>query len=299
MVTSPALAAHAGRVRRLWQSVAGAALALLVLVLVLLLLLTLTLPAPPSAQLPSSLAPAVLLEGTRGDSAPTRDASTPGLSAADSDEAAADDIPELCNRQSTSCHILKDFRPSAAGDNGTVSDSNGHRAIPRVLYYNTHGGTTENMRAIVHALDLPLDLFNPKQVTHYGMAARHAAKLIAAGHAAYICSLYDVVIIGDTVPHGRALLQSVIHPSRAKQCHAKIVVEMTNRFNWDIQDRDEYYSLIKTLIMDKRYQERVYWVANNNVEQAYVERYTGAQMPDVRLLRPVGISKDYEYPSDL
>ncbi|KAJ3203566.1 hypothetical protein HDU83_006684 [Entophlyctis luteolus] len=155
------------------------------------------------------------------------------------------------------------------------------------------------MRAVVHALDLPLDLFNPKDITNYGMTAKRAEKLINAGHAAYICSLYDVVIIGDTVPHGRALLQSVVHPSRSKQCRAKIVVEMTNRFNWDIQDKDEYYDLIYTLVTDKRYIDRVFWVANNNVEQAYVELYTKAKMTDVRLLRPVGISKDYEYPSDL
>ncbi|KAJ3295853.1 Eukaryotic translation initiation factor eIF-1 [Rhizoclosmatium sp. JEL0117] len=45
---------------------------------------------------------------------------------------------------------------------------------------------------------------------------------------------------------------------------------------------------------------RLVWVANNNVEQAFVEWKIGAKFPKpIRVLRPVGLAEDYEYPSDL
>ncbi|KAJ3064658.1 hypothetical protein HDU98_011952 [Podochytrium sp. JEL0797] len=120
--------------------------------------------------------------------------------------------------------------------------------------------------------------------------------LIQAGHVSWICDQYDIIIIGDTSPHGRALLESYLLPP-AQQCSAKVIVEMTNRFDWDVKDRNAYFAMVRRLVLERR--EQVWWVANNNVEQAYVEFLVGVKMPDVRLLRPLGVSKDYEYPEDL
>ncbi|KAJ3105481.1 hypothetical protein HK100_003893 [Physocladia obscura] len=207
-------------------------------------------------------------------------------------------LADPCNAQSDSCVIVRASQaqhqlPAAPATNASSAK------LPRILYYNTHGGTTQNMRGITHALGLALDLFNPSQVSPYGMSAARATLLIESSHVSFICNQYDIVIISDTVPHGRALLQSLVHPNKNLRCSAKLVVEMTNRFDWDVKDRIAYYSLIRTLILDPNYWNRVYWVVNNNVEQAYVELYTGAKMRDVRLLRPVGMSKDYGYPDDL
>ncbi|KAJ3295852.1 hypothetical protein HDU79_008204 [Rhizoclosmatium sp. JEL0117] len=153
------------------------------------------------------------------------------------------------------------------------------------------------MKGIMQSLNLNLDIFNPKLITNYGMTAKRAKKLIQAGHVEWICSQYDVIIIGDTVPHGRALLQSMVERSPARRCRSKLVVEMTNRFDWDIKDRNAYYGLVRRLIKERS--QDVFWVANNNLEKPYVEFFTQTKMKDVRLLRPIGISGDFPYPSDL
>ncbi|KAI9350221.1 hypothetical protein BDR26DRAFT_891514 [Obelidium mucronatum] len=204
------------------------------------------------------------------------------------------DPTELCNAQSTSCTIVHSSLTTNGSSQSTTASSS--RTRPSVLYYNTHGGTNMNMKGIMKSLSLELDIFNPKQVTNYGMSHARAKALIDGGHVEYICSLYDIIIIGDTIPHGRALMQSLLErPNR--QCKSKIVVEMTNRFDWDVKDRRAYYAMVKQLVLKRR--DKIYWVANNNVEQAFLEFLVQVKMPDVRILRPIGTSKDYEYPTDL
>ncbi|KAJ3408655.1 hypothetical protein HDU80_005004 [Chytriomyces hyalinus] len=221
------------------------------------------------------------------------------------------EITEVCNAHSTACNITVAY---IASDSTTPRSNKSSKSTPTstntrlttgrnpsVLYYNTHGGTNVNMKGIMKALNLDMSIFNPKQVTGYGMSGKHAAKLINMGHVSHICESYDVVVIGDTIPHGRALMQSLLEWSPAKQCRSVVVVEMTNRFDWDVKDKSAYYQMVRDLVRKGQttLKNRLYWVANNNVEQAYVEFMIGMKMPDVRVLRPVGISKDYPYPDDL
>ncbi|KAI8836173.1 hypothetical protein BJ741DRAFT_605958 [Chytriomyces cf. hyalinus JEL632] len=134
-------------------------------------------------------------------------------------------------------HILPQTQSNKSSKGTTPTITNTRLTTgnnPAVLYYNTHGGTNVNMKGIMKALNLDMSIFNPKQVTGYGMSGKHAAKLITMGHVSHICEAYDVVVIGDTIPHGRALMQSLLEWSPAKQCRSVVMVEMTNRFDWDI-----------------------------------------------------------------
>ncbi|KAI9350220.1 hypothetical protein BDR26DRAFT_578954 [Obelidium mucronatum] len=151
-------------------------------------------------------------------------------------------------------------------------------------------------------LNVQLDFFNPKQITGYGMSGKRAKYLIRNGHVDFICGLYNVIVIGDTIPHGRAVMQSLLERDPAKRCKSKIIVEMTNRFDWDIKDKDAYYRMMRDLAYrsDKDLKGKIYFVANNNVEQAYMELKIGYRFPQsIRVLRPIGIAKDHEYPEDL
>ncbi|KAJ3059591.1 hypothetical protein HDU98_004433, partial [Podochytrium sp. JEL0797] len=200
------------------------------------------------------------------------------------------ELLQLCNAHSPDCLLT----PRVAAKEPL------HK--PKVLYYNTHGGAADNMAGVMTRIDVPLDLFNPKQVTGYGMSAKRARKLIDSGHVDFICSLYDIIIIGDTIPHGRALLQSLVEKNPAKRCKSVVIVEMTNRFDWDIKDHSVFYRLIRDLVRrsDKDLKGRVVFVANNNIEQAFLELRAGVHFAKpIPVLRPIGISKHHEYPDDM
>ncbi|KAJ3295848.1 hypothetical protein HDU79_008200 [Rhizoclosmatium sp. JEL0117] len=197
----------------------------------------------------------------------------------------------VCHHNSASCLIVPD-------DN---QDAVAMPVHPTVLYYNTHGGCNQNIRGVMRSLGVKVDLFNPKQVSGYGMTASRARYLIDSGHVDFVCSKYDIIIIGDTIPHGRALLESLLEKDPMKQCRSKLVVEMTNRFDWDITDKSAYYNTISELVQLSKtsLKEKLFWVANNNVEKAWLEHKVGVSMPHVRVLRPLGVAPEYPYPLDL
>ncbi|KAJ3064659.1 hypothetical protein HDU98_011953 [Podochytrium sp. JEL0797] len=181
----------------------------------------------------------------------------------------------------------------------------------KILYYTTHRGTTANLLSLLPHLPQHLHLshFNPAQISGYAMSHARARALVEMGHAGYICSGFDVIVIGDTVPHGRAILLSLLElRGDGKRCGAgKVVVEMTNRFDWDVEeetDRDEFYALMRRLVETSReggeLEGEVVWVANNLAEKRWLERRVGVDGVDVKLLRPMGGSDGrVAYPSDL
>jgi hypothetical protein len=50
-----------------------------------------------------------------------------------------------------------------------------------------------------------------------------------------LCMYYDVIVIGDTVPDGRAIYQD-IEKGFCKNVH--FILETTNRFDWGIRDHE-------------------------------------------------------------
>ncbi|KAI9350219.1 hypothetical protein BDR26DRAFT_579796 [Obelidium mucronatum] len=183
------------------------------------------------------------------------------------------------------------YRPNAGGSNLSI------------LYYNCHHGTNANLAAVMEFLNIPIDSFNPQQVTLYGTSSARSKFLIQQGHVSWICSLYPVIIIGDTIPHGRAILDSLsLDAHDERRCNSVVIVEMTNRFDWDIPDKRNYYRMIRNLVkrMETDLKGRLFWIANNNVERAYLEDRIGVKVKQgVTLLRPLGIAPEYEYPSHL
>jgi hypothetical protein len=63
-------------------------------------------------------------------------------------------------------------------------------------------------------------------------------------------------------------------------------LEITNRFDWDVKDKKEYFHLIQLLSEH----ERVQLVANNPFEGFHMKVVNNINFPRLRILRPVGIS---------
>ncbi|KAJ3295866.1 hypothetical protein HDU79_008218 [Rhizoclosmatium sp. JEL0117] len=189
-------------------------------------------------------------------------------------------------------HRYEGFSQSRVDKSGACRFTSLHKnttnSSPRVLYYNTHAGTRENMKGVMQSLGMHLDEFNSDIVAHVGNTGRRSRQLIREGHAAW-------VIIADTIPHGRQLFESWLHPDPLKHCGSKIILEMTNRFDWDVTDKFTYYANLRKIIATTH--NRLYFVSNNNAEFAWLQDKLGIKISGLKhILRPLGLSKSYEYP---
>ncbi|KAJ3128389.1 hypothetical protein HK100_009201 [Physocladia obscura] len=164
--------------------------------------------------------------------------------------------------------------------------------ITSVLYYNTHSGTNANFAAVAKSLSFKLHSFDPRAIVPYGMSETAANRIIASGHVGYLCTAFDVIVIADTLPHARHFIQSIVD---GNPCRAQIIVEMTNRFNWEVKDTELYHETIRVAVERRLVQ----FVANNRAEHAFLEDAIGLKFePDVRqvIVRPLGISVDAYWP---
>ncbi|KAJ3400521.1 hypothetical protein HDU80_006872 [Chytriomyces hyalinus] len=166
---------------------------------------------------------------------------------------------------------------------------------PRILYYNTHAGTNANMEYIMGRLGLKLSHFNPDKVDGaWEMKHERAQELVSQRFAANTCKNYDIVIISDTLPHGRALILSLLSKAKHEKCQAQIIVELTNRFDWGLEhnrglwDSMEFHKMIWRL--DSVYEgKKIIWTENNPLESRHMADFTWST-PEFRLMRPAGYS---------
>ncbi|KAI8832420.1 mannosyltransferase putative-domain-containing protein [Chytriomyces cf. hyalinus JEL632] len=187
------------------------------------------------------------------------------------------------------------FRPSLASNVQSPKTKPFGAKTPRILYYNTHAGTKANMEYITGRLGLNLSHFNPDTVQGaWEMTQQRAEELVAEKFAASTCRHYDIVIIADTFPHGRALVQSLLSDNPELKCGAQIVAELTNRFDWGLEHNRGLWDttqLHKALwrIESKAKGPKILWTENNPLESRHLADFTWTT-PEFRLLRPVGFS---------
>ncbi|KAJ3137435.1 hypothetical protein HK100_000648 [Physocladia obscura] len=154
--------------------------------------------------------------------------------------------------------------------------------------------TATNAAAIAQSLSFRLYSFDPRTIAPYGMSRLCANRIVESGHVKFLCSSFDVIIIADTLPHGRPFLQYL---ASGKHCKARVIIELTNRFNWEIKDSREYNKIVTRLIS----KNRVRVISNNRVEYAFLESTINYKIPlsfsslsleqqrQQTILRPLGI----------
>ena len=77
----------------------------------------------------------------------------------------------------------------------------------------------------------------------YFVSENVSNKIINTGLVKRTCDEYDVIIVADTTPLGRPFYQASPH-----LCKSKIVLQIVNRFDWDISDSESYISLMNKLV---------------------------------------------------
>ncbi|KAI8610258.1 hypothetical protein BC830DRAFT_1146604 [Chytriomyces sp. MP71] len=155
---------------------------------------------------------------------------------------------------------------------------------PRVVYLNGHRGCTENFHAVLRRLHLNFRVVDPRRIVHYGMRDVDAAALISRGWVRSLCVEADVIVAADTAPDARAVLRSLLNADPAMRCGSKIVMELTNRYDWMVGDREVYHRMLRELLGHKQ----VRWTANNPFEGEFMRARVGVDF-NVTLLRALGV----------
>ncbi|KAJ3346263.1 hypothetical protein HDU83_003261 [Entophlyctis luteolus] len=154
-----------------------------------------------------------------------------------------------------------------------------------MTYFNGHRGCNENLHAVMSAMRLNFKVVNPRAVTYYGMAGADAQELIDSGYIAALCNASDVIIIADTVPDGRGIL--LAKRQRLPDCaNTSVIVEMTNRYDWNVPDREEYHKMLRALVAEPP--KDLVWTQNNPFEAPFIFSQVGS-VPNVSLVRSMGV----------
>lgn len=148
-----------------------------------------------------------------------------------------------------------------------------------VLYFSRHFGTVQDFGYVARSLGLNWAHLTADQTCYdYYSGVEKAEECYEK--IKYICDVFDVIFIADINPDGFPLLKY--------GCRSWIVFQMTNRFDWDVRDKDMYY---KVLNESSQNNPRVLFMGNNPMEVAYAHS-VGVHIPINKyyLARPTGYS---------
>ncbi|KAJ3329395.1 hypothetical protein HDU76_008000 [Blyttiomyces sp. JEL0837] len=153
----------------------------------------------------------------------------------------------------------------------------------KIIHYNRHSGVQQNLEFVGRHLNFTFTQFNPGLFNGCGEDHDRANKVYEHGIPQTLCDMADIIITGDVMTDARPLLLQL----NEKGCRAKIIFELTNRFDWFVQDMVEYHDLVKEVV-EKKF-DNVFWVINNPWEEVYLKMNANTD-PKARLIRPCGYS---------
>ncbi len=164
-----------------------------------------------------------------------------------------------------------------------VNNTNLDKINKRVLYFSVHGGTIDEMSYVLTSrnINFTVSSYDMLKKHGYAISEKLADQIIKSGQIKKICDEFDLIIIGDTIPLGRAFIQA--GPSI---CRSKLALQITNRYDFAIYDRKSYNNLITNQIKNPN----VYWLPNNDYELYYLNM-NGIEPPEQRtmMIRPFGV----------
>jgi hypothetical protein len=169
---------------------------------------------------------------------------------------------------------------AAAGPDSAARKNGSPLSSLLVLYYSRHFGTVQDFAFVAKSLGLNWSHLTPDQVcwSYYSGVEKTEE---CYEKLRYVCDVFDVIFVGDIIPDGFPLLAG-------GGCKSWIVFQMTNRFDWDVRERERYYRFVNDSAQNN---PRVLFMANNPLEIAYA-RSVGVHIPLSKyyLARPTGYS---------
>lgn len=144
----------------------------------------------------------------------------------------------------------------------------------KILYVSRHEGTFANFYYIAKFLGFNATSLIPQY--SYGGTPNCYYKDKCRSFVKVKCSEFDYIIISDIIPDSYIFL--------INKCNKKIILEITNRFDWEIQTIKNYYNIFSRAIKKKKN----IIVIENNPFEVYHACMKNIFIPNYYLIRPIG-----------
>ena len=161
----------------------------------------------------------------------------------------------------------------------------------KILYLSGHQGTIEEITYAFGRHNIDYFIGDLNYFTDFDIFTRHHYVInekIARTYLNFpsfqrLCATYDLIFIGDTIPMGWPFYRA----ATLNQCQAKIALQITQRYNYDIKSVEVYDQLMRNITTNPK----VFWVPNNPYE-LFMLRNNSIYPPAERtfLIRPYGVS---------
>lgn len=135
----------------------------------------------------------------------------------------------------------------------------------KIFHYTMHTGCACDIKQLFKKYDVELKTYIPKKRNHekYIISGQRIKDLWEEHKKDFLSS--DVLIFSDTTPFSRPVLENLNLISK----DVKILLWITNRFNYGIENDQEYYDLLNSIKNDSR----VYFLYANKFEQYYLNNF--------------------------
>jgi len=131
----------------------------------------------------------------------------------------------------------------------------------KVFHYSMHEGCASDIKNLLKKYDVDLTTIVPKERPHekYIVTSERAECMWDEYKDTFLSS--DAIIFSDTIPFSRCVLQNLdLLPQSIK-----VILWITNRFNYAIESDRSYYELLDRVKNDNR----VYFLFSNRFERVY------------------------------
>jgi hypothetical protein len=160
--------------------------------------------------------------------------------------------------------------------NVEVPENKLHYVGKKILYFSRHEGTISNFSTIAKLLSFDVTVLSPWY--DFDVRPNCYKEDKCKSYVEMMCNRYDFIVISDIIPDSYIYLTN--------PCKAKIILEITNRFDLFVTDenKDDYLSKFGKAVKENK---NVVVVENNPFE-AYFACKEGVHIPKYYLIRPIG-----------
>ena len=135
----------------------------------------------------------------------------------------------------------------------------------KVFHYTMHNGCAIDIKNLLKKYDVDLKTYLPNERQHekYIISHERATVLWKEYQKEFLTS--DILIFSDTIPFSRPVLENLeLIPKETK-----ILLWITNRFNYAIESDQSYYELLNFVKNDPR----IYFLYANKFEKVYLNNF--------------------------
>lgn len=165
------------------------------------------------------------------------------------------------------------------------------KSSKRLLYLSLHQGTIDEVVFVFkrNGIDYTIgNLNNYKEYDLFDRSGWAVTEQLAEEYAVSekvnkLCNEFDIIMIGDSIPFGWPFYMA----SKRRKCKAKLVLQVTQRFNFGAVDMHAYLAMMHYLTKNLN----VFWLPNNPYEIFFLNAHKIVpKLERTILIRPFGVS---------